>query len=109
MSIYNTLNTLSLQITPNALAVEVHYTTFITHLSLWGALWGILFSLFAIGFLGYNRNKFRKEHPDWEEFDKKVERMEKDMVAAGNEGYGGGEVELVDISVLRKNVVGKLE
>jgi hypothetical protein len=84
VSIYNTLNTLSisLQLSPRVTKVEVHYETFITHLSLWGALWGILFSLFALAFLGYNRNKFRKEHPDWDQFDKKVDLLENNIARA---------------------------
>jgi hypothetical protein len=94
---------------PKSNVVEVHYSTIIEHVSLWGALWGVLFSLFAIFFLGYNRNKFRKERPDWGEFDKKVDHIEKRIVVgggnSGNTSSGEKETELVDISTLRRNLV----
>jgi hypothetical protein len=67
-------------LSPRANVYEVHYQTILTHISLWGALWGVLFSIFAIVFLGYNRNKFRKERPDWSEFDKKVDNIEQKIV-----------------------------
>lgn len=77
VSIYNPMNTLSVSflLSPRAYVYEIHYQTILTHISLWGALWGVLFSIFAIVFLGYNRNKFRKERPDWENFDKKVDNI----------------------------------
>lgn len=67
VSFYNPMNMLSISfmLSPKSFVYEVHYQTIITHISLWGALWGVLFSIFAIVFLGYNRNKFRKERPDW--------------------------------------------
>lgn len=50
---------------PQSTVVQLQYQTSIARFSLWGALWGILFSIFAIIFLGYNRNKFHKERPEW--------------------------------------------
>jgi len=67
VSIYNPMNMLSISfmLSPTSYVYEIHYQTIITHISLWGALWGVLFSIFGLIFLGYNRNKFRKERPDW--------------------------------------------
>lgn len=78
------MNALSISflLSPRSFMYEVHYQTILTHISMWGALWGVLFSIFAIVFLGYNRNKFRKERPDWENFDKKVDGIEKKIVVS---------------------------
>ena len=35
---------------------------------MWGAFWGVLFALFALLFLTYNRKKFYKKNPEWDKF-----------------------------------------
>ncbi len=45
-------------LSPSILNNRVAYTTLIDHISLWGATWGVLFAIFAIFFLSYNRRKF---------------------------------------------------
>jgi hypothetical protein len=37
---------------------------------MWGALWSVLFTGFAVVFLGYNRRKFYKKNPGWDKFKK---------------------------------------
>ncbi len=39
---------------------------------MWGAFWGVLFGVFAIIFLTYNRKKFYKKNPHWDKFKKQV-------------------------------------
>lgn len=60
----------NMQLSPIKLKNRVSRSTFIDHLSMWGALWGVLFSFFAIIFLTRNRNKFYKKNPDWDHFKK---------------------------------------
>jgi hypothetical protein len=48
---------------------EVVYSTLIEHISLWGAFWGVLFSLFALYFLMFNRKMFYNKTPEWTRFE----------------------------------------
>lgn len=59
---------ISFQLSPQVLNVRVTYKTLIDVLSLWGAFWGVLFAIFAIIFLTYNRKKFYKKNPEWNKF-----------------------------------------
>jgi hypothetical protein len=54
---------LQFQLAPQVLNVRVSYSSLIDHVSLWGAFWGVLFALFAIIFLTYNKKKFYKKNP----------------------------------------------
>ena len=56
------------QLAPFKLNNRVSRSTIIDHLSLWGAFWGVLFSIFAIFFLSYNKKKFYRKNPDWDRF-----------------------------------------
>lgn len=49
--------------------VENHPVTFIDKLSQWSALAGLVLFFGGICFLSYNRSKFTKRNPDWENFD----------------------------------------
>ncbi len=40
---------------------------------MWGALWGVLFALFAFIFLSYNQNKYYRKNPEWKNFKKALE------------------------------------
>lgn len=51
------------QLAPQILNVRVNYRTLIDHISMWGAFWGVLFAVFALLFLTYNRKKFYKKNP----------------------------------------------
>lgn len=48
-------------------------------MSLWGAFWGVLFSLFAFYFLMFNRKMFYEKTPDWNRFEEKVKKIEKEI------------------------------
>ena len=71
---YNANNTdaiaFNMQLSPIKLKNKVNRSTIVDHLSMWGALWGVLFSFFAMLFLGSNRKKFYKKNPDWDHFKK---------------------------------------
>ena len=54
---------LQFQLAPQVLNVRVSYSSLIVHVSLWGAFWGVLFAVFAIIFLTYNKKKFYKKNP----------------------------------------------
>jgi uncharacterized membrane protein len=58
------------QLSPQVLNVRVAYSSLIDHISMWGAFWGVLFAVFAIIFLTYNRKKFYKKNPEWDNFKK---------------------------------------
>ncbi len=60
----------NLQLSPDILNNRVAFTTLIDHVSLWGAFWGVLFAVFALFFLSYNRKKFYKKNPEWDRFKK---------------------------------------
>jgi hypothetical protein len=55
-------------LSPQVLNVRVSYTSLIDHISLWGAFWGVLFAVFAIIFLTYNKKKFYQKNPEWNKF-----------------------------------------
>ena len=58
------------QLSPNILNNRISFKSSIDHISMWGAFWGVLFAVFAIFFLNYNRRKFYKKNPEWEKFKK---------------------------------------
>ncbi len=68
----NPLNTdaiaFNMQLSPFITNNRISFSTIIDHISLWGAFFGVLFSVFALVFLSYNRNKFYKKHPSWNRF-----------------------------------------
>ncbi|EAR96721.1 transmembrane protein, putative (macronuclear) [Tetrahymena thermophila SB210] len=55
---------------------EVVYDTIMDKVSSWGAFWGVLFSAFAIYFLRYNKERFYKKNPDWDQFDRKIDKFD---------------------------------
>lgn len=56
--------------------IEAIYFTIIDKVSSWGALWGVLFALFAFIFLQYNQRKFYNRNPNWKSFDKTLEDIQ---------------------------------
>jgi hypothetical protein len=58
----------NMQLSPDILNNRISFDNLINHVSLWGAFWGVLFAIFAIFFLSYNRSKFYKKHPKWKNF-----------------------------------------
>ena len=65
LSVVNSMNAsktdaiaFNMQLAPLIVNNRVSYTTLLDHVSLWGAFGGVLFSGFALFFLGYNRRKF---------------------------------------------------
>jgi hypothetical protein len=59
---------LQFQLDPQVLNVRVAYSTLLDRIAKWGAFWGVLFAVFAIIFLTYNRKKFYKKNPEWSKF-----------------------------------------
>ena len=47
--------------------------TLIDHIAQWGALWGVLFAIFAVFFLTFNKNKYYKKNPRWDDYELKPE------------------------------------
>lgn len=60
----------NMQLAPQIINNRVSFTTLIDHISLWGAFWGVLFAVFALFFLSYNRRKFYQKNPAWSKFKK---------------------------------------
>lgn len=48
---------------PEVMNTRITFVTLIDHVSKWGALWGVLFAVFAFIFLSYNRNKYYRKNP----------------------------------------------
>ena len=59
---------LQFQLAPQVLNVRVAYSTLLDRIAKWGAFWGVLFAVFAIIFLTYNRKKFYRKNPEWSKF-----------------------------------------
>lgn len=59
---------ITFQLASQVLSVRVTYTTFLDHVAKWGAFFNVLFAVFAIFFLAYNKNKFYQKNPDWDRF-----------------------------------------
>ena len=60
----------NMQMAPQMVINKISYTTIIDHVSKWGALFGVLFSVFGLLFLSFNRKKFYHKNPDWNKFKK---------------------------------------
>jgi len=71
----------NMQLSPIIINNRVSFTTLIDHISLWGAFWGVLFAIFALFFLSYNRRKFYKKNPTWDKFKNKEYRSVNDSMA----------------------------
>jgi hypothetical protein len=41
---------------------------------MWGALASLIFTIFGICCLAYNKNKFLKKNPSWSQFDKAMKK-----------------------------------
>ena len=81
MSVSNYNNTdndvvsLSFRLSDEVLKNRVSCETLLDRLSLWGAFWGVVFAVFGLLFLRYNREKFYKKNPDWDKFKETLERQ----------------------------------
>ena len=53
----------NMMLAPYIVRNRISYSTIIDHVSQWGALFGVLFSVFGIIFLSFNRQKFYKKNP----------------------------------------------
>ena len=56
------------QLSPTIINVRVSYSNLLDHVGKWGGFCNALFTLFAIFFLRYNRDKFYKKNPIWDKF-----------------------------------------
>lgn len=59
---------ITFQLAAQTLNVRVNYTTLLDHVAKWGAFFNVLFAVFALFFLAYNKDKFYKKNPDWDRF-----------------------------------------
>ena len=59
---------ITFQLAAQGLNVRVVYSTLLDHVAKWGAFFNVLFAVFAIIFLAYNKNKFYEKNPDWGRF-----------------------------------------
>lgn len=59
---------ITFQLASQVLSVRVTYTTLLDHVAKWGAFFNVLFAVFAIFFLAYNRKKFYEKNPEWSRF-----------------------------------------
>mmetsp|Transcript_22962 Transcript_22962/g.19924 ORF Transcript_22962/g.19924 Transcript_22962/m.19924 type:complete len:187 (+) Transcript_22962:573-1133(+) len=57
---------------PNTIKTTVVFTTTLDMMSKWGAMWSLLFGVFALYFLRYNQNMYFKEKPHMKNFDDKI-------------------------------------
>ena len=64
---------------------EMVFMSSIDTISMWGALWGVLFSLCAFYFLKYNRRRFYQKKPSWSEFDEEFERLKRKKLKRDDE------------------------
>jgi len=55
-----------------SVSTTVVFTTTLDMLSKWGAMWSLLFSMFALYFLRYNRNQYYQDKPHMANFDDKI-------------------------------------
>lgn len=68
---------INFQLSPQMMNVRVSYVTLLDHVSKWGAFFNVLFAVFALFFLAYNKNKFYKKNPDWDRFKKRENQVYK--------------------------------
>ncbi len=59
---------ITFQLSAQTLNVRVNYSTLLDHVAKWGAFFNVLFAIFAIFFLAYNKKKFYQKNPDWDRF-----------------------------------------
>lgn len=76
MSIFNSylIASFTISISAELTEVEVHYSTIIEHVSMWGALASLIFTIMALCCLAYNKNKFLKKNPSWGQFDRAMRK-----------------------------------
>jgi len=79
----NTNNTdaiaFNFQLSPQITNNRVSFQTLLDRISKWGAFWGVLFAIFAILFLSYNRKKFYNKNPAWNKFKKMGSNLNADI------------------------------
>ena len=56
------------QLDPEIMTTKITFTTLLDHVSMWGALFGVLFSAFGLIFYRLNREKYYRRNPDWNRF-----------------------------------------
>lgn len=61
---------ITFQLAPQIQNIRMSYDTIFDQVAKWGAFFNVLFTFFALFFLGYNRRKFYKKNPDWDRFKK---------------------------------------
>lgn len=68
-----------LRLDQNLVKTDIVFTTIIENISSWGALWGIMFTVFAFYFLKYNQKNFYKTNPEWKNFNKEIVGKKKEL------------------------------
>ena len=59
---------ITFQLSAQTLEAKVTYSTLLDHVAKWGAFFNVLFGVFAIFFLAYNKKRFYQKNPDWDRF-----------------------------------------
>ena len=56
------------QLSPQVRHVRVSYDDIFDQIAKWGAFFNVMFTVFALIFLAYNKKKFYRKNPDWDRF-----------------------------------------
>ncbi|EGR29651.1 hypothetical protein IMG5_151530 [Ichthyophthirius multifiliis] len=76
-----------IRLSDNILVNQITYKTSFDIISGIGALFSVLFTAFSIYFLNYNRNKFYMKNPDWDQFDRKIDKFDIDNSVQYNQPF----------------------
>ena len=68
---------ITFQLSPQIVNIRMSYDTIFDQVAKWGAFFNVLFTLFAIVFMQYNRRKFYSRNPDWDRFKKHLRDRER--------------------------------
>ena len=64
------LFSISFQLSGQVEHVRASYDNLLDRVAKWGAFANLVFTIFCIIFLAYNRKKFYERHPEWDKFKK---------------------------------------
>ena len=65
---------ISMSISAQTINFDINFETILEHLSLWGAMTSVSFTILTVCLLAYNRRKFLRKNPDWGTFDETLKK-----------------------------------
>ena len=76
VTVYNEhlMMAVNLEISSDEYHFEIHFQTSLEHLSFWGAMVSVVFTILAICVLTYNKRKFLRKNPEWGTFDETLRK-----------------------------------